>query len=60
MSAQGAREPGSSVSKGSKINRGAHAIEGVDRDLYPASACPLGENGAGKSTPRKVIAARSG
>ena len=54
---QGAREPVLSVSKGSKIYGGVHAIEGVDFDLYPGEVHALvGENGAGKSTLCKAIA----
>jgi ABC-type sugar transport system ATPase subunit len=51
------REPVLSVSKGSKIYGGVHAIEGVDFDLYAGEVHALvGENGAGKSTLCKAIA----
>ena len=51
------REPVLSVSKGSKIYGGVHAIEAVDFDLYPGEVHALvGENGAGKSTLCKAIA----
>jgi ABC-type sugar transport system ATPase subunit len=51
------REPVLSVSKGSKIYGGVHAIEDVDFDLYPGEVHALvGENGAGKSTLCKAIA----
>jgi ABC-type sugar transport system ATPase subunit len=54
---QGLREPVLTVSKGSKIYGGVHAIEGVDFDLYPGEVHALvGENGAGKSTLCKAIA----
>src|SRR5271166_2781779 len=54
---QGSREPVLSVSKGSKIYGGVHAIEGVDFDLYAGEVHALvGENGAGKSTLCKAIA----
>ena len=54
---QGAREPVLSISSGSKIYGGVHAIEGVDFDLYPGDVHALvGENGAGKSTLCKAIA----
>jgi len=54
---QGAREPVLSISSGSKIYGGVHAIEGVDFDLYPGEVHALvGENGAGKSTLCKAIA----
>jgi len=52
-----AAAPVLSVSKGSKIYGGVHAIEGVDFDLYPGEVHALvGENGAGKSTLCKAIA----
>ena len=51
------RQPVLSVSKGSKIYGGVHAIEAVDFDLYPGEVHALvGENGAGKSTLCKAIA----
>src|ERR1700728_4579627 len=51
------REPVLSVSKGSKIYGGVHAIEGVDFDLYAGEVHALvGENGAGKSTLCKAVA----
>jgi ABC-type sugar transport system ATPase subunit len=51
------REPVLSVSNGSKIYGGVHAIEGVDFDLYYGEVHALvGENGAGKSTLCKAIA----
>src|ERR1700728_2507123 len=51
------REPVLSVSGGSKIYGGVHAIEGVDFDLYAGEVHALvGENGAGKSTLCKAIA----
>jgi ABC-type sugar transport system ATPase subunit len=54
---QPSREPVLSVSKGSKIYGGVHAIEDVDFDLYPGEVHALvGENGAGKSTLCKAIA----
>ena len=57
LSPQSAREPVLSISKGSKIYGGVHAIEGVDFDLYPGEVHALvGENGAGKSTLCKAIA----
>jgi ABC-type sugar transport system ATPase subunit len=50
-------EPVLTVSKGSKIYGGVHAIEEVDFDLYPGEVHALvGENGAGKSTLCKAIA----
>ena len=50
-------KPVLSVSKGSKIYGGVHAIEGVDFDLYAGEVHALvGENGAGKSTLCKAIA----
>ncbi len=50
-------EPVLSVSKGSKIYGGVHAIEEVDFDLYAGEVHALvGENGAGKSTLCKAIA----
>jgi ABC-type sugar transport system ATPase subunit len=56
-SPQGLVEPILSVSKGSKIYGGVHAIEGVDFDLFPGEVHALvGENGAGKSTLCKAIA----
>ena len=52
-----AAAPVLSVTKGSKIYGGVHAIEGVDFDLYPGEVHALvGENGAGKSTLCKAIA----
>ncbi len=55
--ARGLREPVISVSKGSKIYGGVHAIEAVDFDLYAGEVHALvGENGAGKSTLCKAIA----
>jgi ABC-type sugar transport system ATPase subunit len=54
---QGLRDPVLSVSRGSKIYGGVHAIEAVDFDLYPGEVHALvGENGAGKSTLCKAIA----
>jgi ABC-type sugar transport system ATPase subunit len=51
------REPVLRIVKGSKIYGGAHAIEGVDFDLYSGEVHALvGENGAGKSTLCKAIA----
>ena len=56
-SLQGSRKPVLSISKGSKIYGGVHAIEAVDFDLYPGEVHALvGENGAGKSTLCKAIA----
>src|SRR5208283_474073 len=50
-------EPVLSVSKGSKVYGGVHAIEEVDFDLYAGEVHALvGENGAGKSTLCKAIA----
>jgi ABC-type sugar transport system ATPase subunit len=55
--AQELHRPVLSVSNGSKIYGGVHAIEGVDFDLYPGEVHALvGENGAGKSTLCKAIA----
>jgi ABC-type sugar transport system ATPase subunit len=54
---QSLREPVLSVSNGSKIYGGVHAIESVDFDLYPGEVHALvGENGAGKSTLCKAVA----
>jgi ABC-type sugar transport system ATPase subunit len=54
---QSLREPVLSVSNGSKIYGGVHAIEDVDFDLYPGEVHALvGENGAGKSTLCKAVA----
>jgi ABC-type sugar transport system ATPase subunit len=54
---QGLRQPVVSISKGSKIYGGVHAIEEVDFDLYAGEVHALvGENGAGKSTLCKAIA----
>ncbi len=51
------RQPVLSISKGSKIYGGVHAIEDVDFDLYAGEVHALvGENGAGKSTLCKAIA----
>jgi ABC-type sugar transport system ATPase subunit len=51
------RQPVLSVSNGSKLYGGVHAIEAVDFDLYPGEVHALvGENGAGKSTLCKAIA----
>src|ERR1017187_6703429 len=51
------REPVLRITTGSKIYGGAHAIEGVDFDLYSGEVHALvGENGAGKSTLCKAIA----
>jgi ABC-type sugar transport system ATPase subunit len=51
------RQPVLSVSKGSKIYGGVHAIEDVDFDLFAGEVHALvGENGAGKSTLCKAIA----
>jgi ABC-type sugar transport system ATPase subunit len=56
-SLQGSRKPVLSISKGSKIYGGVHAIEAVNFDLYPGEVHALvGENGAGKSTLCKAIA----
>jgi ABC-type sugar transport system ATPase subunit len=56
-SPQGLRTPVLSVSRGSKIYGGVHAIEAVDFDLYRGEVHALvGENGAGKSTLCKAIA----
>jgi ABC-type sugar transport system ATPase subunit len=50
-------EPVLSITAGSKIYGGVHAIEGVDFDLYAGEVHALvGENGAGKSTLCKAIA----
>jgi ABC-type sugar transport system ATPase subunit len=51
------RYPVLSISRGSKIYGGVHAIEDVDFDLYSGEVHGLvGENGAGKSTLCKAIA----
>ena len=51
------RQPVLSVSAGSKIYGGVHAIEAVDFDLYAGEVHALvGENGAGKSTLCKAVA----
>ena len=56
-SAAARRPPVLSISAGSKIYGGVHAIEGVDFDLYVGEVHALvGENGAGKSTLCKAIA----
>jgi len=55
--AETSRQPVLSVTNGSKIYGGVHAIEGVDFDLYAGEVHALvGENGAGKSTLCKAIA----
>ncbi len=51
------RQPVLSISGGSKIYGGVHAIERIDFDLYAGEVHSLvGENGAGKSTLCKAIA----
>jgi len=57
VAAPTSRQPVLSVSGGSKIYGGVHAIEGVDFDLYAGEVHALvGENGAGKSTLCKAVA----
>src|SRR5271165_6596046 len=54
---QGSGQPVLSVTRGSKIYGGVHAIEGVDFNLFAGEVHALvGENGAGKSTLCKAIA----
>ena len=54
---QGSGQPVLSVTIGSKIYGGVHAIEGVDFNLFAGEVHALvGENGAGKSTLCKAIA----
>jgi ABC-type sugar transport system ATPase subunit len=51
------QQPVLSITGGSKIYGGVHAIEGIDFDLYSGEVHALvGENGAGKSTLCKAIA----
>ena len=56
-----ARQPVLSVSGGSKIYGGVHAIEGVDFDLYSGEVHALvGENGAGNRRCARPSPAQSG
>ena len=56
-SALTSQQPVLSITGGSKIYGGVHAIEGIDFDLYSGEVHALvGENGAGKSTLCKAIA----